>query len=215
MQDKGYHLIAREGWLVILGLALLALICKVYLGLLPFIFTTVLILVACFIFRDPKPLIPSAPLAVVSPTSGKILGIDTYDDTWLSRTALRVRVKTSIWDIHTLRSPAEGKVINEWSSPCNDNGYNRRYTYWIKTDEGDDVVMSLLLGPWALFVRTLMHAGERTGQGQRCGFLYFTGIVEILMPKNSRILLKQGEYVNSGASILGEFIHEDGASVFW
>ena len=129
MQDKGNHLIAREGWLVILALALLALASKVYIGLLPFIIIIVLILFACFIFRDPKPIIPSAPLAVVSSTSGKILEIDKYDDHWLKRKTLRVRVKTSIWDIHTLRSPAEGKVINEWSSPCNDNGSNRRYTY--------------------------------------------------------------------------------------
>lgn len=213
MQGKQHHFIATEGWSTLLVLVLLAVVSNVYLGLyasLPFV---ILLLVACVILRNPKREIPAAPLAVVSPVSGNIQIIDTVDDPWLSRSARRFRLHMSMWDVHNLRCPVEGKVMNQWSSENSEPGFNKRYTYWIRTDEGDDVVFSLLMGKWSPFARLGLQTGERVGQGQPCGFLYFIGAIEVLMPIESRVEKQVGDIVDAGAAILGQFVHENGATM--
>ena len=214
MQDSGRHLLAYDGWKMLFFLAVLALVSTVYIGWIAGLLLFLVLTVLGYIFRNPQRTIPSAPLAVVSPASGEINAIETVEDQWLSRTAIRFSMKISLWDIHILRSPAEGKVIKQWvAEEKNLQGYNRRYTYWIKTDEDDDVIFSILLGRWSSFTRVYFLTGDRLGQGQTCGFLYWTGAIEILMPANARINIKAGDRMESGSSILGSFVHEEGSSV--
>ena len=214
MQDSGRHLLAYEGWKILFLLAVLALAGSAYTGWIIGSILFLLFAVLGYILRNPQRTIPSAPLAVVSPASGEITAIETVEDQWLSRTAIRFRIKISLFNVHILRSPAEGKVIKQWASEEKDiQGYDRRYTYWIKTDEDDDVVLSILLGRWSTFTRVYFLTGDRLGQGQICGFLYWTGGIEILMPENARINIKAGDKLESGSSILGSFMHEEGSSV--
>lgn len=214
MQDSGKHFLAYEGWKILFLLAVLALVGTVYTGWL--IGSLLFLLFAGFgyILRNPQRIIPPAPLAVVSPASGEITAIETVEDQWLSRTVIRLSIKISLWDVHILRSPAEGKVIKQWADEEKEiQGYDRRYTYWIKTDEDDDVVLSILLGRWSSFTRVYFLIGDRLGQGQTCGFLYWSGGIEVLMPANARINIKVGDKLESGSSILGSFVHEGSASV--
>ncbi|MFQ5660869.1 MAG: phosphatidylserine decarboxylase [Gammaproteobacteria bacterium] len=212
MQGNRHHLIAREGWPILAFIVLLAFVSHVYIGPIPFIIFLLLLGPALVIFRNPAATIPSAPLAVVSPASGKLLAIDTVEDTWLERKAIRFRLRLSLWDVHALRSPVEGKVMDEWSAVTNGSGQSRRYTYWIRTDEGDDVVFSLLLNRWSPFVRIFMRSGERIGQGQPCGYLYYSGMIEVFMPENAGIESQAGAQLESGSDILGQFVHNNGES---
>ena len=79
---------------------------------------------------------------------------------------------------------------------------------WVKekTDEDDDLVMLVGMESGARFTRVNIQSGERTGQGQRCGFLYISGIIDIYMPENARVSVSEGDQLNSGADILGEFV---------
>ena len=97
--------------------------------------------------------------------------------------------------------------MNEWSAPAAESGYRRRYTYWIQTDEGDDVVLSILMGVAALVVKLIPHCGDRVGQGQLFGYLFFAGVIEVYLPENSKIEIEAGKQVKSGSDILGLFIH--------
>ena len=178
---------------------------KVYLGWVPFIILFTFFLTLCYLFRDPKCTIPSAPLAVVSPCSGEIMSLETVTDFWLDRPAVRCRIRMSFWDVHILRSPIEGKVLDQWYSD-EEQDVIKRYSYWIKTDESDDVILSLALDRGALVAKMTIHCGERTGQGQSSGFLYFGGLVDVLIPENSRIEIKVGDRVKSGQSVLAQLI---------
>ena len=214
MQDSKPHLLAYEGWKFLYILALGALAGSVYTGWMIGVALFLLLAAAGYLFRNPQRIIPSSPLAVVSPASGEILSVDTVEDPWLSRMAIRLRLRISFLNVHILRSPVEGKVIKQWAAEEKDlPGYDRRYSYWIKTDEGDDLVISMLLGKWSFFTRVYFRTGDRLGQGQACGFLYWTGAIEVLMPANARINIKVGERLESGSAILGSFMHEAGASV--
>ena len=163
-----------------------------------------------FLFRDPRRVIPPAPLAVLSPASGEVTVVETVTDPWLKRQALKCVIRMSVWDVHSLRSPIEGKVMDQWSSRPEEPGIRRRYAYWIKTDEGDDVILSFAMGWLGLLFRLTLHCGERIGQGHPCGHLYFAGLVELYLPEATRLEVKPGLQVNSGTAIIGKFVRKWG-----
>ena len=57
-------------------------------------------------------------------------------------------------------------------------------------------------------------ADDQNGQGQRCGYLYFAGVIDVLLPERTRIDLKPGTIVNSGSSILGQLIRHKAPPIF-
>ncbi len=162
-----------------------------------------------YIFRDPVCKVPPAPLAIVSPINGEIIDIEPIDDPWLKRKSIKIRIKMTLWNVHVLRSPIEGKIKNQWTEKCNEPGIQRRYTYWIQTDEQDDIVYSIATGNCAPFVKIMLRLGERTGQGQKSGFLYFNSIIDVLVPDSCRIQLNVGDTVDSGSTVLAEIIHDN------
>lgn len=204
--------IARHGWPLLTLLLLLAVLARMYVGWAPAVVLLALAVVAAFLFRDPRRVIPPVPLAVVSPASGELAAVDTVYDPWLKRQAVRCGVRMYLWDVHSLRSPIEGKVMDQWTARNPEPGVRRRYTYWIRTDEGDDVTLSIAAGWLGLLPRIHLYCGERAGQGHPCGFLFFAGLVEVYVPENTRLEVKPGQHVDSGAVILGRLVHNPAAA---
>jgi len=186
------------------------------------IISFVLAIIFClflFLLRDPQRTIPSLPLAILSPVEGRVIQIDEVDDPWLSqqginRQAKRIRIKMSSLDVYSLRSPVEGKVMEQWSEKCAAENGQRKFAFWIRTDEGDDVVTVFRLSPYAaICFRIYIQSGERLGHGQRCGFLYFGGTVDIFIPECSKLEVEPGQSITSGEDILAHLVHESPASM--
>lgn len=213
MATNGNPVIARQGWPVIGLLLLLMVLAKMYIGWTPAAILLFFIIVATFIFRDPKRVIPPVPLAIVSPASGEVTAVEPVYDPWMKRQALKCTVRMFLWDVHSLRSPIEGKVMEQWSSRSPEPGVRRRYTYWLKTDEGDDVTLSFATGWLGSMLRLTLYCGERIGQGAPCGFLFFAGRIEVYMPEATRLEVKPGSHVDSGTAILGKFVHNAAARI--
>lgn len=207
MATNANPLIARQGWPLIGLLLILAGAAKVFVGWTTAAVLLVLMLAVTFVFRDPRRVIPPAPLAIVSPTSGRVTAIKEVTDPWLERKARRCSIRMSLLDVHSLRSPIEGKVMDQWSSEPEEPGIRRRYTYWIRTDENDDVILSLALGLSAVLVKLTMQCGDRIGQGQPCGFLYFAGLVELYLPEHTRLQVREGDRIDSGTAVIGKLVH--------
>ena len=102
--------------------------------------------------------------------------------------------------------------MNQWSSSEGKQEFDRQYAYWIQTDEGDDLLLALGMNSAANFARITLTSGQRAGQGQRCGFLYFAGVIDVYLPDNSRLTISAGEQISSGSAIIGQFVHGAGAS---
>jgi phosphatidylserine decarboxylase len=219
MPSNRHPFIAKEGWLLLLVLASLAFLA------FNFISTTIAVILATvfciflFLLRDPQRTIPSLPLAIVSPVEGQVIEIDEIDDPWtrkqgLNRQARRTRLKMSSLGVYSFRSPVEGKVMEQWSEKCDAENGQRKFAFWIRTDEGDDVVTVFRLRTCAaICFRIYIQSGERLGQGQRCGFLYFGGTVDVFIPASSKLEVEAGQAITSGEDILAHIIHENPASM--
>ena len=212
MATNANPVIARQGWPLIALLLVLTIAAKLYVGWTSALILLFLMVTVILLFRDPRRSIPPAPLAVLSPATGRVTAVETVTDPWLDRQALLCRIHMSLWDVHSLRSPTEGKIMEQWTLRDEDAGGRRRYTYWIKTDEGDDVILSFVAGWPVSVLRLTLHCGDRLGQGQPCGFLFFAGMIEVYLPETSRVEIEAGRHVDSGTAILGRFVHNPGTS---
>lgn len=213
MPSNRYPFIACEAWpflFVLLGLVVFA---QFLLGATAFIVILCILVLFVFLFRDPTRDIPSDPLAVVSPVHGLVTLIEEAEEIRLHTQTIRVQIKMRPFDIFSLRGPIEGKVVEQWCSSPDKNESRRHFDFHIKSDEGDNVVTAIRLRDIIRKFHVYMHSGERVGQGQRCGYLYFGGVVDVFLPIESKVLVEVGQYVTSGSSVLAHIIHSEAASV--
>ncbi len=219
MPSNRYPFIAKEGWLLLLVLAGLILLTFYFVSSIVSFVLAIIFCFFLFLLRDPQRTIPSLPLAILSPVEGRIILIDEVDDPWLNqqginRQAKRIRIKMSSLDVYSLRSPVEGKVMEQWSEKCKEENGQRKFAFWIRTDEGDDIVTVFRLSPCAAACfRIYIQSGERLGQGQRCGYLYFGGTVDIYIPENSKLEVEPGQTITSGEDVLAYLVHGSSVSM--
>ena len=212
MTRNNYPYIALEGWPVLLILAVTAIVLQFRVGgVLPFICLACLLFFA-YLIRDPKPVIPSKPLAVVSPVDGILRNIEKARDPFLEREAIQLRIEMRWWNVYSLRNVIEGKVFNQWCHLVKTPGRAAQFAWWVQTDEGDDVLTSVHIKRHPGRFRFTVQSGQRLGHGQRCGFLFFGTTVEVWVPESSRIIAEVDQPLRSGESILSEFVHREAVS---
>jgi phosphatidylserine decarboxylase len=213
MPSNRYPLIARETWPILFVLFGLMLLAQHFIGPAAFIFSLIIFLIAVFLFRDPVRDIPSQPLAVVSPVHGVVTLVEEAEEIRMHVNAIRIQVTMRFHDIYSLRAPIEGKVMEQWCSAPDENEARRHFDFYLKSDEGDNVVTAIRLRDLIRRFHVYMHSGERVGQGQRCGYLYFGGVIDVFLPIESKIQVEVGDYVKSGTTVLAQLIHSEAASV--
>jgi phosphatidylserine decarboxylase len=217
--------IAREALLLFLtavGAAILAsLFCGVYCAL-PLI---LIALIFYYLFREPACRVPPSPLGIVSPVDGQITAIEEVNDPYLGRQAVKLSIRMHIMGPFVLRSPTEGRVMQQWYLPegldphllanMNVSAVQRdpaaqqgRFAMWVQTDEEDDVVIVLRGVFISRRLRCTAQVGERIGQGQRCGLVQFTAAAEVYVPAGSRVEKTRGDAVQAGSAIIATLIHK-------
>ena len=160
-----------------------------------------------YLFRDFKRSIPAIPLAVVSPVDGKVNGIDEIYDPYLKRVAMGIRIRQSLFGEVNVHSPIEGKVQNIWVTSPTTPEYPQ-LAIWVQTDEADDAIIAANLSSKLRHASCKISAGEKLGQGQRCGFMAFYCEVIVYLPASAHIDIKEGQLVRAGSDKLAEFVHE-------
>jgi len=170
-----------------------------------------------YVFYEREPIVPALPLAVVSPVAGRVTEIDETRDPWLDRPTRRIRVDLDAPGVTVLRSPTEGKVMDYWTSPhpfgaersaAREGSSPNCYALWVRTDEGDDVVFAVSSLKRISRFRCHVPPGQRIGQGQRNGFVYFGSFVDLLLPLTSRPHASLGDRLRAGSGVVAELVHD-------
>lgn len=212
MRKPPAHLIAREGWLFISGSVLLCILAlrlgNVTLGVVGVVSLVLFVL----LFRDPPREIPSAPLAVLSPVDGRVLSVEHTDRGCLEREATCITIRVNNFGAYSVRSPVEGKVLNLQDNFSDGSRMLGLSGLWLRTDEGDDVVV-LLDAPRWLRARSFVGYGERLGQGRRFAFMRLTRRARVFIPITSRVEVREGDYVRAGADELAMVVHSTDEAV--
>ena len=207
MAVSRHPIIAKEGWSLILFSSFVVAVLQHYVSMYFAVLWCVPILLLWF-YRDPYRELPSDPLGLLSPVNGTVIIAENHPDPFLGRDAFLFRISMSLTDIFSIRSVTEGKIIQQWLDPeDDDDDRSLAHAVQIKTDENDDIM--LVLRPGRFFKKLSCDAviGQRIGQGHRCGIIPFGACVDIYVPMRSNVKVKVGDTVEAGTTRLASLKH--------
>jgi len=173
----------------------------------------ILVLLALFVFsffRDPERAIPSEPGAVVSPADGRVVVVTEEENA--GRPGQRVSIFLAIWNVHVNRAPAAGTITKMEYRPGKflaamlerASLENEQNVFTLSTAAGE-MVFKQIAGLIARRVVSWKKAGEAVARGERIGLVRFGSRVDVWLPKDAEILVKVGENVKGGSSVLARW----------
>lgn len=163
-------------------------------------------------FRDPGRRIDARPGAVVSPASGRVVGVAEAANPYLDGApAVKVSIFMNIFSVHSNLIPIAGTVEKCRHFPGKffnaaldkSSTANERNAVWIRTAAGETVVCVQIAGWIARRILSSVKPGERVATGQRYGFIRFGSRVDLYLPPTARLVVKLGQRVDSGNDVIG------------
>jgi phosphatidylserine decarboxylase len=165
----------------------------------------------CFsFFRDPERAIPEDPAAIVSPADGRVVVIT--DEPNVGRPGTRISIFLAIWNVHVNRSPAAGvitkvdyrpgKFLAAWHADASKQ--NEQNIFTLATPFGN-IEFKQIAGLVARRVVSWKKTQDVVAKGERIGLVRFGSRVDLWVPAGSELLVKVGDTVHGGSSMLARW----------
>jgi phosphatidylserine decarboxylase len=163
-----------------------------------------------YFFRDPNRAIPADPGTVVSPADGHV--VEIVDEPLDAQPGHRVSIFLSIWDVHVQRAPVAGSIARVEYRPgrflaafrSRASTENEQNVISISTPAGT-LVFKQIAGAIARRVLCWKSEGETVSLGERVGMIRFGSRVDIWLPAKAEVVVRRGQKVRGGASILAKW----------
>ena len=156
-----------------------------------------------YFFRDPHRTIPTDTNLIISAADGKVTRVEDRDN------GKFVSVFLSPLDVHINRAPIAGKIttveyIRGKKNPATSNEaslVNERNSITIK-GEKMTVICTQIAGIVARRIVCWSKAGDNLTLGEKFGLIKFSSRTDLLMPKNVEVLVKVGDRVVGGETVI-------------
>jgi phosphatidylserine decarboxylase len=158
-------------------------------------------------FRNPDRVVPSDPGLVVSPADGRIVVVQ--DEANRGRPGKRISIFLAVWNVHVNRAPAAGviqqldykpgKFMAAWAERASLE--NEQNIFQMQSEVGE-LEFKQIAGYIARRVVSWKKAGDTVARGERIGLVRFGSRVDIWLPENAELLVKIGDTVHGGSSVL-------------
>jgi phosphatidylserine decarboxylase len=218
MEVKGVNniTILKEGYPLIFGALAVTLLIGYLFGPIFAVLPALITAFITFFFREPYRPVEEDDSILYSPADGTVMAVDQfYDDEFLHAEAKKVTIFLSIFNVHTNRSPMHGvvkymrytcggfepaykgsaPVVNERMAIGLENGRNR-------------VLVVQIAGILARRIVSWTSLGKDLAQGQTYGMIKFGSSTELIMPEDVEVLVRKGDKVKGGITIIGRQIAE-------
>lgn len=203
--------IVREGFLYIGILVLVTFVTALTVDPYWAIIPGVLAAFVTFFFRNPRRAIPVDDTLVVSAADGRVMGVsEVYEDQFLEQDGIKVTIFLSVFDVHVNRSPIAGEIkfqqytcgrfrpAYKESAGCE----NERHTIGLE-NEKMRVLVTQIAGILARRIVSWVTLGVVLERGERYGLIKFGSCTEIVVPRSVEILVKKGDKVRGGETVIG------------
>ncbi len=199
-------------WIFAVILAVLALALALHWTWLA-VLASLLILFCINFFRDPERQAPADPLAIIAAADGTVADIVEIEETEVTQTKLkRVGIFLSVFDVHTNRSPIDGKVTYLQHHPGafldarhpEATSKNEAMT-WAFHGERATLVVRQITGAIARRIVPWSKLGDTLKKGERFGMIRFGSRTEVYMPLSCEVIVKIGDKVKGGETIIARF----------
>ena len=204
--------IIREGFYF----AGVALLIALFLGVLVHPYAAILpAVLACYciyFFRNPDRKIPADENLIVSPADGTVQDVVEVDnDDFIKSPCRKVIIFLSVFDVHVNRSPIAGEIkiqkyiCGRFRPAYKDSvGFeNERHLIGIE-NERLRVTVTQVAGILARRIVSWVTLDDKLEKGELYGLIRFGSCTELVMPANVEVLVKKGDKVRGGESIIGK-----------
>ncbi len=208
--------INKEGYRII---AISGLICLLFWGLIYYfestrsgtglLVTSSLLLIAFWFFivaffREPRRVKIHDPELVFSPCDGRVVVTEiVHEDEYIKENMLQISIFMSVTNVHINWTPVSGLVeyckyhpgrfLVAWHPKSSTE--NERTTTVVRTDDGKRILFRQVAGLIARRIVSYMKVGDRVTQNDAFGFIKFGSRVDVLVPKDSELLVEIGDPV--------------------
>ena len=169
----------------------------------------ILILVLQF-FRNPnRPALEKKDL-LVSPVDGKIVSIsEIYEDEYFNDKRLQISIFMSPINVHVTRFPVSGKIIYSKYHPGKylvawhpkSSKLNERTTIVIENQFLGKVMYRQIAGTVARRIVNYAIENQAAVQGEDAGFIKFGSRVDVFLPPDTKLKIKNGQKVKGGITL--------------
>jgi phosphatidylserine decarboxylase len=161
----------------------------------------------CYFFRNPRRILPDGPNLILSPADGKVVKVlqSPGGETTIS-------IFLNIFDVHINRSPIQGQLESlEYKrgrfKAAYDDEASRVNEQNVLTIAGEDgrIIVRQIAGLIARRVICWKKPGDGVKRGELIGLIRFGSRVDVILPKEAKILVREGDRVRGGSSVIGEY----------
>ena len=208
--------VVKEGYIYIGTLVFITIIIAMTVSLYWAIIPGVIASFLMFFFRNPARTIPEDPTLVLSPADGMVMGVsELFEDQFLNTSAKKVTIFLSVFDVYVNRSPLAGEIkFQQYTCGRFRPAYkksvgfeNERHSIGIE-NESIRIVVTQIAGLLARRIVSWVTLGDNLKSGERYGMIKFGSCTEVIVPESVEILVKKGDRVKGGVSIIGRIPDE-------
>lgn len=203
--------IVKDGYNIIGGTFLVALFMGAMFGWKFAVLPLVLAFFFLYFFRNPDRPMPIDENILYSPADGTVMAVeDFYDEEFLNEEATKVTIFLSVFNVHVNRCPMSGEIkYQRYTCGGFEPAYkesapvvNERHA--IGVVNGDNRILVIqIAGLLARRIVSWVTLGRTVTQGECYGMIKFGSSTELVMPKNVDVLVKKGDKVKGGITIIG------------
>jgi phosphatidylserine decarboxylase len=163
-----------------------------------------------YFFRDPERKAPNDPAVVVSPADGRVTAV--IEEAFEGRPGRRISIFLAIWNVHVNRAPLSGRLQRVEYRPgkfyaamrARASAENEQNVFYLDTGRGT-IVFKQVAGWIARRVVSWKSPGDSLVLGERIGLIRFGSRMDLWLPEDAEILVRPGESVAGGESIVARW----------
>jgi len=217
-------LIAKDGLGLVLGSFVVFLIVAVLWWFFrhPVLYYAMLILgifsvFNLYFFRDPERQPPDNSLSVLSPADGKVVVVTEVEEPeYFKDRVKQISIFLSVFNVHVNRVPISGKVDyfryhrGRFLAAFKEKASleNEQTAIGIMDEAGHRVLFKQIAGIIARRIVCHLREGFKVKAGERMGMIRYGSRVDVFVPLEARIMVKKGQKVKGGETILALFSDE-------
>jgi phosphatidylserine decarboxylase len=203
--------IAIEGLPFIVMAGFVAMIFALLSWKVAAIVSSILTLFIVYFFRNPHRTVPTDANAVVAPADGVIIYLGPSNEEHLRKEMTKISIFMSVFNVHVNRAPLTGRVLDEFYEKgkfldVRDERAtfeNERSGLVLEDEKGKKIVVVQVAGLIARRIVCYLKKGDSTVRGSRYGLIRFGSRLDVYLPPEADVRVKNGEKTVAGETILG------------
>ena len=208
INKEGYKIIAVSGLVCLLLWCLVWYLLKQHHTMTTMVISGVVLISLWFFivafFREPRRVKIHDSELVFSPCDGRVVVTEVvYEDEYVKEEMMQISIFMSITNIHMNWLPVGGEVeyykyhtgrfLIAWHPKSSTE--NERTTTVVRMDNGKRVLFRQVAGMIARRIVSYVKVGDKVNQNDVFGFIKFGSRIDVLVPKESELLVEIGDKV--------------------